>query len=276
MRNGIQHSVCHLTIIFTKLILLDSVLYSTLLNSGDKIRRVDGIMSVAMSYIMFRISVPPEIAACGQFDEAITRGAFRGDLNAKLLGKACSFSQAVKEAVSMGLTERDVSHDLSNEYVACVLMVLATELGFDRNFTKDEIQKRSEKVVVDLPDGEILDVDVFKGQIDDKIATRVKEAAEKGCVLRHVASVDVATQSIEVKIVEVPNNHVFAVTPPSCEVIRFFTRRHQPYPLIIQGPAAGSDCTSSALLAELLSLMRTKIGPRSGVLQRSESSAFLS
>jgi aspartokinase/homoserine dehydrogenase 1 len=247
----------------------------TLLNSGDKIRRVDGIMSVAMSYIMFRVSPPPNIALCGRFDEDATRGAFRGDILGDTFGTACSFSQAVREAVSLGLTEKDVSHDLGNEYAASVLMVLAKELGLDRNVTKDEIQQSSEKVV-DIPDGEILDLRVFEGAIDDMVRTRVAEAAARGCVLRHTGSVDVPTQAVEIKIVEVPNNHVFAVTPPSCECVRFFTQRHQPYPLVIQGPAAGADCTSSALLAELLSLMRTKVGPRMGVLSRSGSSAYLS
>jgi aspartokinase/homoserine dehydrogenase 1 len=245
-----------------------------LLNSGDKIRRVDGILSVAMSYIMFRISPPPEIAESGQFDQKTTRGAFRGEIGDSV-GNPCLFSEAVKEAVAMGLTEKDVSHDLSNEYAACVLMVLAKELGLDRNYSTAEIQKHSEKVV-DLPEGQILDHGVFEGAIDDTVQARVTAAAERGCVLRHVCSVDVASQSIEIKIVEVPNTHVFATTPPSCECVRFFTHRHQPYPLVIQGPSAGADTTSSALLAELLSMMRGKVGPRMGILTRTNSSAYLS
>jgi aspartokinase/homoserine dehydrogenase 1 len=247
----------------------------TLLSSGDKIRRVDGIMSVAMSYIMFRVSPPPEIARSGKFDKVCTKGAFQGDIGDEAnVGKPCLFSQAVKEAVAMGLTEKDASHDLSNEYASCVLMVLAKELGLDRNVTKEEIQKKSEKIV-ELPEGQALDSSYFEGSIDETVRARVAAAAERGCVLRHVASVDVATHSVEIRIVEIPYAHVFAITPPSCECVRFFTHRHQPYPLVIQGPAAGADCTSSALLAELLGLMRSKIGPRSGILARTNSSAYL-
>jgi aspartokinase/homoserine dehydrogenase 1 len=244
-----------------------------LLTSGDKIRRVDGIFSVAMSYIMFRISPPPEIARSGQFDEQTTHGAFRGEIGDSVC-EACSFSEAVKEAVAMGLTEKDVSHDLSNEYAACVMMVLAKELGLDRNVSTAEIQRNSEKLV-NLPDGQILDHRVFEGAIDEMVQARVTSAAERGFVLRHIGSVDVASQSIEIKIVEVPNTHVFATTPPSCECVRFFTHRHQPYPLVIQGPSAGADTTSSALLAELLSMMRGKVGPRMGVLTRTNSSTYL-
>ncbi|OEU12343.1 aspartate kinase [Fragilariopsis cylindrus CCMP1102] len=222
----------------------------TLLNSGDKIRRVDGVISVAMSYIMFHIA-----------------GATMGD--------ECSFSQAVKEAISMGLMEKDLSLDLGNDYASCVLMVLAKELGLDRDVSYKEIQERSEKIV-DLPEGPIVDYQIFEGVTDDIIRTRVEEAAKRGCVLRHVGSIDVAMQSVEIKIMEVPITHVFAITPPSCECVRFFTHRYQPYPLVIQGPSAGMDCTSSALLAELLSMMRSKVGTRTGILARSNSSAYLS
>lgn len=245
-----------------------------LLNSGDKIRRVDGVFSVALSYIMFRISPPPKIERNGQFDEACTKGAFTGDIVSHAMGDACSFSQAVKEAIAMGLTESDLS-DLSLEYAASVLMVLAKELGLDRDITYKEIQERSEKLV-DLPEGEILDHRIFEGSIDDTIRARVEEAAKNGCVLRYVGSVDVASQSVEIQITEVPNSHVFATTPPSCECVRFFTRRYQPYPLVIFGPSAGMDSTSSALLAELLSMMRGKVGTKRGILARSNSSAYLS
>lgn len=228
----------------------------TLLTSGDKIRRVDGIFSVSMSYIMYRISPPPKSAECGLFDEEMTGGAFTARAH---VGDACSFSEALREAVSLSLTESNPEHDLSNEYTARMMMVLAKELGFDTSISLDDIMKKSEKLV----------------ENDEMMRQRVVAAAEKGCVLRHVASLDVKTQSMEIKLMEVPNNHVFAVTPPTSACVRFFTHRYQQYPLVIQGPAAGADCTSSALLAEVLSLMSNKIGPKTGALARSGSSACL-
>ena len=249
----------------------------TLLNAGDKIRRIEGIFSVSMSFVLYRISPPPESARCGLFDQEITKGAFRGDLSpapSESFAKACPFSQAVKEAVALGLTEIDPTHDIGNEYTARVMMVLAKELGLDRNLSMSEIKARSDKLA-EIPGGEIRDYKMFEGEPDRKISERVAAAAKRGCVLRHVASIDAATQSIDIKIVEVPNNHVFATTPPTCEIVRLFTHRYQPYPLVIQGPAAGADCTSSALLAEVLSLMSSKIGPKNGVLSRTGSSAYL-
>jgi aspartokinase/homoserine dehydrogenase 1 len=248
-----------------------------LLNSGDKIRRVDGILSVSLSFILFRVSPPPDIARCSEFDEVSSKGAFRGDLSMSPMskvGKPCSFSQAVKEAVALGLMEENMKSDLNNEYTARVLMVLARELGLDRNVTTEEIQETSEKIVDNVSAD--WDVDTIPPEVDRLIKDRVEAAAKRSCVIRHVSSVDVRERKIEIKIVEVPNNHIFAVTPPSCECVRFFTHRHRLYPLIIQGPSAGADSTASALLAELLHLMRGKVGARSGVLARTGSSAFLS
>lgn len=239
-----------------------------LLNSGDKIRRVDGIFSVAISYILFRIS-PPK-SSNSEFDQELAHGAFRGDIelptaNASL-DKACTFSQAVQEAVALGLTEPDLQHDLSNEYTVRALMVLGKELGldFDSKWSLSEIQSKSD----------VLSTEVNEAA-DEMLAKRVDEARQRGCVLRHVGSVDVARQTVDLKLIEVPENHTFATAPPSCSVVRFFTSRYQPYPLVIAGPAAGADCTSSALLAEALGLLNTKIGPKTGTLARTESSAYM-
>ncbi len=246
----------------------------TLLNSGDKIRRVDGIVSVAMSYIMFRISPPPDFGKSGEYDKKCTKEESQGEIGGGEIGEACSFSQAVKEAMAMDLMEKDLSSDLRNDYASSVLMVLAKELGVGEKMTHEEIRNRSE-TIVDLPQGPITDHTAFEGRIDEEVAARVRAANEKGCVLRHVGSVDVKTGLLEIQIAQVPYNHVFATTPPTVECVRFFTHRFQHFPLVVQGPSAGMDCTSSALLAELLSMMRSKVGPKSGILSRSGSSAFL-
>lgn len=237
----------------------------SLLNSGDKIRRIDGMISVSMSYILFRISPPPQVDRSSEFDELISKGAFSEESSYNT-EKACSFSQAIKEAVSLGLMEDDPAKDLNNEYSARCLMILAKELGIDRNTSTEVIQAACEKLV----DG-IIDYASIPEEVDQKVQKKVVAARDKGCVLRHIASVDVAQEQIEIKLMEVPNTHVFAVTPPSCECVRFFTQRHLRYPLVIQGPSAGADSTASALLADFLGHMRSKVGVRTGALSRPNS-----
>lgn len=244
----------------------------TLLNSGDQIRRIDGILSVSLSYIMFRISPPPEFSSCSEFDER-TKNMSSGNLTSvegSDDGSAVSFSEAVKDAIALGLMEEDPTKDLNNEYTCRVLMVLARELGMANDIEVGDIQKSSEKFLEEILHRDV-DYHNLSAEIDEQVRARVDAAKSRGCVLRHVASVDIKNKSIEVKVAEVPEHHIFAVTPPSCECVRFFTHRHRRYPLVVQGPSAGADSTASALLAELLHLVRGKTTPRSVALSRTDS-----
>eukprot|EP00986_Skeletonema_menzelii_P021305 scaffold34004_cov166-Skeletonema_menzelii.AAC.1 len=244
----------------------------SLLHSGDKIRRID----VVESYVMFRISPPPNVANCSKFDVDVSNGVFEGHMNSSssaCIGEACSFSQAVREAIQLGLTEDDPSLDLKHEYTARVLMALARELGMDKENETEQIQKNSD-VLADIDDS--LDFLNLPPHIDEQVQKRVDAAKDKGCVLRSIASIDVKSKSIQIRILEVPNHHTFAVSPPGCSCVRFFTRRHERYPLIIQGPSAGADSTASALLAELLQRTRGISTPRSlALIRRGSSGAFL-
>lgn len=245
---------------------------NNLLTSGDRTHRIDGILSVTMSYIMHRIAPPQGLGDCNEFDSAIGLGPYRGEgAAANKVPDSCSFSHAVKEAISLGLTEEDPIKDLSNEYTARCLMVLAIELGLD----VQKILRAGGSIISDMPDIPKHYDATLEAHLDAKMKQRVHDAAQKGCVPRHVSSVDAKTGLISISIVDVPRNHVFATTPPSCECVRFYTERHNEYPLIIQGPSAGADSTASALLAELLNLMRTKVGARAGVLSRTTTSLYL-
>lgn len=142
-------------------------------------------------------------------------------------------------------------------------MVLAIEVGMGDCIAAEDIQKQSDRFLEAYIDG--------KDAIDARIQTRVDAARSRGCVLRHISSVNVREQSIQVQLMDVPEHHVFALTPPSCECVRFFTHSHSHQPLIVYGPSAGVDSTSSALLAELLYLMREKASPQSVALSRRAS-----
>ena len=248
---------------------------SSLLQSGDSIRRIDGVFTVAQSYIMYRISPPPSGALSSQFDKTFSNGVFEGDMSPSpsvSVAEACSFSQAVKEAIALGLTEENPVTDLNNEYAARVLMVLARELGMDANYETSTIQEASD-MLIDFNGG--LDLENLPPEIDQQVQERVDAAKSRGCVLRSISSIDFKDKTIGIKLVEVPQTHVFAISNPSCACVRFFTKRHRRYPLIIQGPSAGADSTASALLAELLRRTRGLSSPRSLALSREGSGASL-
>mmetsp|Transcript_17245 Transcript_17245/g.32646 ORF Transcript_17245/g.32646 Transcript_17245/m.32646 type:complete len:991 (-) Transcript_17245:1445-4417(-) len=245
-----------------------------LLSSGDHIRRIDGILSVSMSYIMHRIAPPPGGIECSTYDESITMGAYRHDKSMSpsvSRSQTCPFSQAVREAIALGLMEEDPMKDLCNEYTARCLMVLAREVGMDEEYDINKIQSQSSCLVSNFDD-KYSDIEA---DLDFMMKKRVTTAAAKGCVPRHVFSVDVKRGLISINLVDIPNNHIFATTAPSCECVRFFTERHKTYPLIVQGPSAGADSTASALLAEVLNMMKNKVGSKSGNISRSTSTSFL-
>ena len=231
-----------------------------LLNSGDSIRRVDGILSVSWSYIMHRIAPPSGASNIVDFDEESTCGAYspRHSMSPKSHGDPCSFSAAVKEAIGLGLMEEDPMKDLSYEYTARCLMVLAIELGVDKDLDVERILDANQSAAERNRTFEEI-----APSLDVHMADRVAQAAAQGCVPRHVSSIDVKSGDIDITIADVPSSHIFATTPPSNECVRFFTARHRRFPLIVQGPSAGVDSTASALLAELLHLMRRKVGPKS-------------
>jgi bifunctional aspartokinase / homoserine dehydrogenase 1 len=249
----------------------------SLLQTGDKIRRIDGILSVSMSYIMYRISPPQNASATSVYDKDFCNGAFSGDLlpsSTTDIYNACSLTKAIEEATALGLMESDVMKDLNNEYTCRVLMVLAKELGMDQGVETNEIQESSDKLICFMM-GETIENNIIPPNLDQRIQERVADASTRGCVLRHIASIDVTARKLELKIVEVPEHHVFAITPPSCDCFRLFTKRYVNYPLIIQGPSAGADSTASALLAELIHLMRGKTVPTSFSMSRTGSGAAL-
>ena len=122
-----------------------------LLESGDRVRRIDGILSVSMSYVLYRVAPPPGAGMCGMFDEEVTGGIYRredDDLSLPSEGSerppSCSISEAVREASALGLMESDPMKDLSFEYAAQCLMVLARELGMDDEYDVETILRSSE------------------------------------------------------------------------------------------------------------------------------------
>ncbi|GMH82745.1 hypothetical protein TL16_g09366 [Triparma laevis f. inornata] len=226
-----------------------------LLKSGDRIRKLDGILSVSFSHIMYQVSPPP-----GD-DGTVPEGV--------------KFSEAVKEAISLGMMEVDPVKDLNNEYSARCLMVLVSELGLGDLWNKDRIMSVCEKFI----DSESWKKGEGEGfaVLDAEIEKRQAAAKANKCVVRHISSIDVGKSNVEIKFLDVPYNHVFATTPPACETFRFFTKTYQQFPLVITGQAEGLENTANALLAEMLNLMAGKVTAttRKGGLQRNASSAFL-
>jgi aspartokinase/homoserine dehydrogenase 1 len=213
-----------------------------LLNSGDRIRKIDGIFSVSFSYIMSRVSPA------------------NGEAPIK-------FSAAVKEAIADGLMEADPVSDLNNEYTARCLMVLAKELDMGDTFDLERIMRGSQ-VIKGSEVGDFAVADVAMEKL-------VTAASARGHVVRHIATIDLGSGNISIEFAEVTPSHIFAITPPGCECVRFSTQVYSANPLIVMGQAEGLENTAAALLAEMLNLMQTKVGGAKK-LARTNSSVAIS
>jgi len=222
-----------------------------LINTRDKISRIDGIFSVSASYIMCRIAPPLSSEQSDSFDAYLASGlapAIAPTFTSPSEVESVSFSQAVSEAQSLGLMEADPREDLSNVYTARNLVILAQELGVS-GITVDSIVASSDDLL-----------GANDSDFDEVMRSRVASAREKGCVPRLISSLDVASGNVSVNLVDVPTSHQLAVVNPASECFRFFTQTHNKHPLTVAGPVSGMKNTAAAMLAEMLSMMRGNVG----------------
>lgn len=193
-----------------------------LLQTGDKIIKIEGIFSGTLSYI---------------FNNFVDTRAF---------------SEVVGEAKAAGYTEPDPRDDLSGTDVARKVIILARECGLHLELSDIPVQS-----LVPDPLKETASVDDFMQQLpsfDADIATKRKTAEDAGEVLRYVGVVDVKNQKGLVELQRYSKQHPFAQLSGSDNIIAFTTERYNKQPLIVRGPGAGAEVTAGGVFSDLLRL----------------------
>lgn len=190
---------------------------SGLQKSGDRIRRVQGILSGSLSYIF------SELAA----------------------GK--SFSQAVIAAKELGFTEPDPRTDISGLDFKRKLAILSNLSGFSHTIKDIKMEAILDPVIM-----EGLSVEAFMRVLPDSdalFAAKIKSAGEKR--LRLIGDLDKDNASI--KMVTVGPEHPFYYLSGSDNIVAIQTDRYKDNPLIIRGPGAGAHVTAGGLMADIIS-----------------------
>lgn len=193
-----------------------------LLETGDKILRIEGIFSGTLSYI------------------------FNNFVGAR------AFSDVVKEAKEAGYTEPDPRDDLSGTDVARKVIILARESGLKLELSDIPVQS-----LVPEPLKEIASAEKFLEQLpqyDQDLAKQRKEAEADGEVLRYVGVVDVVNQKGRVELRRYKKEHPFAQLSGSDNIIAFSTQRYEKQPLIVRGPGAGAEVTAGGVFSDILRL----------------------
>ena len=189
-----------------------------LIDTGDRVHRIDGIFSGTLAYLFNRYSA------------------------------GMSFAELVSEARAAGYTEPDPRDDLSGMDVARKLVILAREMGMNIGLNDIEVESLCPPGLDDC------DIDGFLSglvQHDDRMAQRLAQADVDGKVLRYVASLDDQGRA-RVALEALPGDHPFAHLALTDNVVAFKTDRYCDNPLIVQGPGAGPAVTAAGVFADLL------------------------
>src|SRR5689334_19367210 len=174
-----------------------------LVETGDEIIKIEGVLSGTLSYIF------------------------------NSLDGSRTFSEVVREAHALGLTEPDPREDLSGVDVARKLIILAREMGLEVEMDSVHV----ESMVVE----------------DQTIDALLKSARVRGEVIRYVGTID-SNGDMSAQMRSYPLDHPFASLTGSDNIVSFQTARYNTQPMIVRGPGAGPEVTAGGVFADLLRL----------------------
>jgi aspartokinase/homoserine dehydrogenase 1 len=190
-----------------------------LLESGDRIHRIDGCLSGTLGFLLSEL----------------------GD------GKA--FSTTVREAMRRGYAEPDPREDLSGMDVARKALILGPFAGFAGDMDQVVVESLVPARARSLPLAQ------FLGTLEDYDAEwcgRVEAAKARGEVLRYVASV--TRKAVRVGLASVPASSALGGLRGTDNQVVFTTDRYSTHPLVITGPGAGLEVTAAGVMNDVMKL----------------------
>jgi bifunctional aspartokinase / homoserine dehydrogenase 1 len=194
-----------------------------LITAGDQVLKIEGILSGTLSYIFNHFCAPDNTAA---------------------------FSDIVKKAKELGLTEPDPRDDLSGADVRRKLLILSREAGLPLEMNDIQVENILPKPCSDAPD-----VPAFFAALeahDSHFEGLKQKAADNGAILRFVAKMEDGKASIELK--EYDQSHPFYGLSGSDNMVVFTTDRYRERPLVVRGPGAGAAVTAAGIFAEVVAI----------------------
>ncbi len=189
-----------------------------LCNSGDKILRIEAVLSGTLNFIFNTIS------------------------------KDIPFSDTVRMAKEEGYSEPDPRIDLSGKDVIRKLVILAREAGY-------EISQEDVEAKLFIPqsffEGTLDEFWQNLPSLDADLEARRQELEKQKKVWRFVAKLENGKASVSLE--EFDHNHSFYVLEGSNNIVMLTTERYRKYPMLIQGYGAGAAstrCSSRATARE--------------------------
>ena len=190
-----------------------------LIHSGDKILRIEAVLSGTLNYIFNKISAD------------------------------VPFSQTVSMAKAEGYSEPDPRIDLSGKDVIRKLVILAREAGY-------RVEQVDVDAHLFIPEQFFAgDVEQFwhdLPSLDADFEARRSQIESEGKRWRFVAKFEDGKASVS--LAEIPQGHPFYSLEGSNNIVMLTTERYREYPMLIQGYGAGASVTAAGVFADIMSI----------------------
>ena len=186
-------------------------------NSGDKILRIEAVLSGTLNFIF------NEIAA------------------------DVPFSETIRRAKEQGYSEPDPRIDLSGKDVIRKLVILAREAGYP--VEQEDVEKH-----LFIPDdyfqGSVDDFWKRLPELDADFEARRQELEKNGLRWRFVATMEEGKTRVSLETVDA--SHPFYPLEGSNNIILLTTERYHDYPMMIRGYGAGAGVTAAGVFANIM------------------------
>ena len=190
-----------------------------LYNSGDKILKIEAVLSGTLNYIFNTISAD------------------------------IPFSETVRLAKEEGYSEPDPRIDLSGKDVIRKLVILSREAGY--RLEQEDVEKHL-FIPNEFFEGSIEDFWKNLPTLDADFEARRKVLEAEKKHWRFVAKLENGKGSVSLQ--EVGERHPFYDLEGSNNIILLTTERYHEYPMLIQGYGAGASVTAAGVFADIMSI----------------------
>ncbi|MBO7569305.1 MAG: bifunctional aspartate kinase/homoserine dehydrogenase I, partial [Bacteroidaceae bacterium] len=190
-----------------------------LINSGDKILKLEAVLSGTLNYIFNTISAE------------------------------VPFSETVRLAKEEGYAEPDPRIDLSGKDVIRKLVILSREAGYKLN--QEDVEKHL-FIPQSFFDGSLEDFWKNLPSLDAQFEKERQEVEAAHQRWRFVAKLENGQGSVSLQ--RVGERHPFYDLEGSNNIILITTERYNQYPMLIQGYGAGASVTAAGVFADIMSI----------------------
>lgn len=190
-----------------------------LINSGDKILKLEAVLSGTLNFIFNKISAD------------------------------VPFSETVRLAKEEGYSEPDPRIDLSGKDVVRKLVILSREAGYKMN--QEDVEKKL-FIPQSFFEGSLDDFWKNLPSLDAQFEQERKEVEAAHEHWKFVAKLENGKGSVSLQ--RVGEHHPFYDLEGSNNIILITTERYNQYPMLIQGYGAGAEVTAAGVFADIMSI----------------------